>query len=106
MQGRGWPAAQSQKEMKHEGKLSRARTYLSLDVVHEPLHARLHAVRVLAWQQLRVPVAVQADAARQQLVELLHGGLAPHRLWRRLQCNPNSLLMGKSKFATFDCHTF
>ena len=53
--------------------------HLSLDVVDEPLHAGLHAVRVLAWQQLRVPVAVQADAARQQLVELLHleAGLRP-----------------------------
>ncbi len=47
---------------------------LSLDVVHQPLHAWLHAVRVLARQQLRGLEPVQADAAGQELVELLHLG--------------------------------
>jgi len=47
--------------------------HLPLHVVHQALHARVQAVRVLAWQQLRGPVPVQADAAGQQLVELLHG---------------------------------
>ncbi len=54
--------------------------YLSLDVVHQALHARLHAVGVLAWQQLGIAVPVQADAASQQLVELLHLGTAVVRV--------------------------
>ena len=49
---------------------------LPLDVVHESLQARLEAVVVLAGQHLRCPVPVQADAAGQQLVELLHPGAA------------------------------
>ena len=47
--------------------------HLPLHVVHQALHARVQAVRVLAWQQLRGPVPVQADAAGEQLVKLLHG---------------------------------
>jgi hypothetical protein len=46
--------------------------YLSPDVVHQAIHARFHAEGVLAWQQLRVPIAIQTDGARQQLFELLH----------------------------------
>ena len=45
---------------------------LPLDVVHEPLHAGLEAVVVLAGQHLGCPVPVQADTAGEQLVELLH----------------------------------
>ena len=45
---------------------------LAFDVVHQALHAGLHAVGMLAWQQFRVPIPVEADAASQQLVELLH----------------------------------
>ena len=45
---------------------------LPLDVVHQALHAGVQAVRVLAGQQLGCPVPVQADAACQQLVKLLH----------------------------------
>ena len=45
---------------------------LPLDIVHEALHAGLEAVAVLAWQQLGCPVPVQADAAGEQLVKLLH----------------------------------
>ena len=49
---------------------------LPLDVVHEALHAGLEAVVVLAGQHLGRPVPVQADAAGEQLVELLHPGAA------------------------------
>ena len=50
---------------------------LSLDVVHQALHARLEAVVVLTGQHLGGPIPVQADAAGEQLVELLHpAGLA------------------------------
>lgn len=52
---------------------------LPLDVVHQPLHAGVQAVRVLAWEQLRGPVPVQADAAGQQLVELLHAATCRSR---------------------------
>ena len=45
---------------------------LAFDVVHQALHAGLHAVGMLAWQQFGVPIPVEADAASQQLVELLH----------------------------------
>ena len=45
---------------------------LPLDVVHQPLHAGVEAVGVLAWQELGGPVPVQADAAGEQLVKLLH----------------------------------
>ena len=45
---------------------------LPLDIVHEPLHAGLEAVVVLAGQHLGCPVPVQADTAGEQLVELLH----------------------------------
>ena len=48
--------------------------HLPLHIVHQALHAGLQAVGVLAWQQLRGAVAVQADAAGQQLVKLLHAG--------------------------------
>jgi hypothetical protein len=47
---------------------------LPLHIVHQALHAGVQAVGVLAWQQLGRPVAVQADAAGEQLVELLHLG--------------------------------
>lgn len=47
-------------------------TYLSPDVVHQAIHAGLHAERVLAWQQFRVSVAIEADGACQQLFKLLH----------------------------------
>ena len=50
-------------------------SHLSADVVHEPVHAGLHAERVLAWQQLGVAVAVETDRARQELLELLHGSV-------------------------------
>lgn len=46
--------------------------HLSSHVVNEAIHAGFHAKAVLAWQKLRVPVAVQAYSARQQLLELLH----------------------------------
>ena len=49
---------------------------LPLDVVHQTLHAGVEAVGVLAWQELGGPVPVQADAAGEQLVELLHPGAA------------------------------
>ena len=50
---------------------------LPLDVVHQALHARLEAVVVLTGQHLGGPIPVQADAAGEQLVELLHpAGLA------------------------------
>ena len=45
---------------------------LPLDVVHQTLHAGVEAVGVLAWQELGSPVPVQADAAGEQLVKLLH----------------------------------
>jgi hypothetical protein len=50
--------------------------YLSPDVVHQAIHTRFHAEGVLAWQQLRVSIAIQADGARQQLFELLHTALS------------------------------
>jgi hypothetical protein len=46
--------------------------YLSPDVVHQAVHAGLHAERVLAWQQFRVSVAIEADGACQELFKLLH----------------------------------
>jgi hypothetical protein len=46
--------------------------YLSPDVVHQAIHARFHAEGVLAWQQLRVSIAIQTDGASQQLFKLLH----------------------------------
>ena len=45
---------------------------LPLDVVHQALHARLEAVVVLTGQHLGGPIPVQADAAGEQLVKLLH----------------------------------
>ena len=45
---------------------------LPLDIVHQTLHTGVQAVGVLAWQELRSPVPVQADAAGEQLVKLLH----------------------------------
>lgn len=57
--------------------------YLSSHVVDEALHAGLHAHRVLTWQQLGVPEAVEADAAGQQLLQLVRhlaaGGRAAGR---------------------------
>ena len=53
---------------------------LPLDVVHEPLHAGLEAVVVLAGQHLGCPVPVQADTAGEQLVELLHPAAAAAEL--------------------------
>lgn len=47
-------------------------TYLSAHVVDQAFQAGLHAEAMLAWQQLGVPVAVQANGAGQQLLELLH----------------------------------
>ena len=47
-------------------------TYFSFHIVHQSLHTGLHAVRVLAWQQFGIPVAIQADAAGQELIKLLH----------------------------------
>lgn len=38
-------------------------TYLPSNVIDQAVHARLHAEAVLAWQQLWVPVSVQADGA-------------------------------------------
>lgn len=64
--------------------------YLSSDIVHQSIHARLHAEAVLAWQQLRVPVPVQADAARQQLFELFH----------LVDCFLNSLEIKKTQVST------
>lgn len=46
--------------------------YLSGDIVDQPLHAGLHTERMLAWQKLGIPVAVQADGTRQQLIKLFH----------------------------------
>ena len=66
---------------------------LPLDVVHQPLHAGVQAVGVLAWQQLRRPVAVEADAAGEQLVKLLHP--AASRLGRRrLRRKGKTLMQG------------
>ena len=53
---------------------------LPLDVVHQTLHAGVEAVGVLAWQELGSPVPVQADAAGEQLVELLHPEVAAAEL--------------------------
>ena len=53
---------------------------LPLDIVHEPLHAGLEAVVVLARQHLGCPVPVQADTAGEQLVELLHPAAAAAEL--------------------------
>ena len=53
---------------------------LPLDIVNQPLHAGLQAVGVLAWQQLRRPIPVQADAAGEQLVKLLHPAAAAAEL--------------------------
>ena len=53
---------------------------LPLDVVHQPLHAGVEAVGVLTWQELGSPVPVQADAAGEQLVELLHPAAAAAEL--------------------------
>lgn len=36
---------------------------LSTNVVDEAVHARLHAKAVLAWQELRISVSIQADRA-------------------------------------------
>jgi hypothetical protein len=49
--------------------------YLSPDIVYQTVHAGLHAEGVLAWQQFRVSIAIQADSTRQQLFELLHADL-------------------------------
>lgn len=46
--------------------------YLSPDVVHQAVHTRFHAKRMLTWQQFRIPVPVQTYRARQQLLELFH----------------------------------
>ena len=46
--------------------------HLPLHVVHQTFHTGVQAVRVLAGQQLGVSVPVQADAAGEQLVKLLH----------------------------------
>ena len=53
---------------------------LPLYVVHQPLHAGVEAVGVLTWQELGSPVPVQADAAGEQLVELLHPAAAAAEL--------------------------
>lgn len=53
-----------------------ADNHLSPDVVHQAVHARLHAEGVLTWQQLRVPVPVQADRTRQKLLKLFHSSLS------------------------------
>jgi hypothetical protein len=45
---------------------------LPFDIVDQALHARLHTVGVLAWQQLGCPVSVQADTAGEELVKLVH----------------------------------
>jgi hypothetical protein len=45
---------------------------LAFDVVDQAFEAGLHAVGMLAWQQLRVSISVETDTASQQLVELLH----------------------------------
>jgi hypothetical protein len=45
---------------------------LSTNVIDQAVHAGLHTKAVLAWQKLRIPVAVQADGACQQLLKLLH----------------------------------
>lgn len=36
---------------------------LSTDVIDEAVHTRLHAEAVLAWQELRISVSIQADRA-------------------------------------------
>lgn len=54
------------------------KTNLSPDVVDKAVHARFHAEAVLAWQQLRISVAIQTDAARQQRFKLLHIFLVLH----------------------------
>lgn len=41
-------------------------------MVDQSLHARVHAERVLAWQQFGVAVPVQAHATREQLLEVFH----------------------------------
>ena len=61
---------------------------LTLDVVHQTLHARLHAVGVLAGQQLRVPVPVEANATGQQLVELLHGRCQCKEMKPKIETSP------------------
>ena len=45
---------------------------LAFDVVDQAFEAGLHAVGMLAWQQLWVSISVETDTASQQLVELLH----------------------------------
>ena len=45
---------------------------LSLDIIHKTFHTWLHTIGVLTWQQFRRAKPVQADAAGQQLVELIH----------------------------------
>lgn len=45
---------------------------LPLDIIYQSLHAWFQAVGVLTWQQFGSLIPVQADAAGEQLVELLH----------------------------------
>lgn len=47
-------------------------THLSSNMVHQTLHARIHAERMLAWQQFGVAVPVQAHATSEQLLEMFH----------------------------------
>lgn len=52
-------------------------THLSPYVVDEAVHAWLHTEAVLAWQELWIAEPVQAHAARQQRLELLHLYVCP-----------------------------
>lgn len=47
-------------------------TYLSPYVIYKTVHTWFHTETVLTWQQLWVSEPVQADAARQQRLKLLH----------------------------------
>lgn len=51
--------------MVKDGNIIENNPHLSPDVVDEAIHTWLHAKAVLTWQQLRIPVPVETDAARQ-----------------------------------------
>ena len=68
---------------------------LALHVVDQALHAGLQTVGVLAWQQFRRPIPVQADTAGEQLVELLHPAGAAAELPAANVCKEP--LLGASK---------
>lgn len=52
--------------------VAHSHTHLPAHVVDESFHAWLHAERMLARQQFRVAIPVQAHATREQLLKVLH----------------------------------